>query len=78
VLKPQWDKAWWRKASALKGLRQYVEALEAFRISYELVPDKETSHKTYRLAVTVRRSIARRAFHAIPIITLVFRKSRNS
>mmetsp|Transcript_12510 Transcript_12510/g.57908 ORF Transcript_12510/g.57908 Transcript_12510/m.57908 type:complete len:722 (+) Transcript_12510:65-2230(+) len=51
-VQPGWHKAWWRKAAALKALRRYNEALEAFKTSYGLVPEKSSiNEEEYRRAV---------------------------
>eukprot|EP00230_Micromonas_polaris_P012092 CAMPEP_0197132040 /NCGR_PEP_ID=MMETSP1390-20130617/23263_1 /TAXON_ID=38833 /ORGANISM="Micromonas sp., Strain CCMP2099" /LENGTH=711 /DNA_ID=CAMNT_0042574651 /DNA_START=46 /DNA_END=2181 /DNA_ORIENTATION=- len=47
-----WAKAWWRKATALRSLQQYSQALDAFSQSYELVEDKAKSRNEYQRAVS--------------------------
>jgi len=47
-----WAKAWWRKATALRSLQQYSQALDAFSQSYKLVEDKAKSRNEYQRAVS--------------------------
>ena len=47
-----WAKAWWRKATALRGLQHYGQALDALSQSYKLVEDKAKAHNEYQRAVS--------------------------
>lgn len=47
-----WAKAWWRKATALRGLQHYGQALDALSRSYKLVEDKAKAHNEYHRAVS--------------------------
>lgn len=67
----KWAKAWWRKATALRGLQHYGQALDALSQSYKLVEDKAKAHNEYHRAVSEIASRMTREQLADFVITIL-------